>query len=250
MATARSTAGSTHTTASRAPHAENRHRDPSAWGLIGANIVSLGVAVAGGWSIVDLMLVYWLQSAMIGASYCARILSLDEFSTENFTINNRPVAPTRETKIKTAAFFAVHYGFFHVVYLVFIAAEAVPGTFADPQIWACGVAFAISHVYSYHHNRDMDRRGTPNIGTLMFTPYLRIVPMHLTIVFGLASSTGFGLLVFGTLKTAADVAMHAVEHRLLARRRLEKRHSGDPAVRPQHHGVARQTHDHGSRDLG
>lgn len=199
--------------------ARDPRRDPSAWSLAGANIVSLVVAVAGGWSIVDLMLVYWLQSVLIGASYCARILSLEKFSTENFKINNRAVAPTRETKLKTAAFFAFHYGFFHVVYLVFIGAEAPPGTFTDPQLWACGLAFAVNHVYSYRYNRDMDRHGMPNIGTMMFTPYLRILPMHLTIVFGLVSSTGLGLVVFGTLKTAADVAMHLVEHRLLARRR-------------------------------
>lgn len=47
----------------------------------------------------------------------------------------------------------------------------------------------------------------------MFTPYLRIVPMHLTIIFGgLFVHTGAGLLLFGTLKTAADVAIHVVEH--------------------------------------
>ena len=51
----------------------------------------------------------------------------------------------------------------------------------------------------------------------MFTPYLRIVPMHLTIIFGgLMAHTNAGLLLFGVLKTVADVAMHAVEHRRLA----------------------------------
>ncbi len=170
-----------------------------------------------GWTLIDLMLVYWLQSVIIGVSYFARILALDKFSTENFTINDRAVAPTCGTKIQTACFFAVHYGLFHVVYLIFILSETSLAAIADPQLWICALAFAGNHVYSYRYNRDADGRGTPNIGTLMFTPYLRILPMHLTIVFGLMSSSLFGLAFFGTLKTAADVAMHAVEHRVLGR---------------------------------
>jgi len=196
------------------------HRDVSLWSLAGANVLSLIVAVAQGWTLIDLMFVYWLQSVTIGASYCARMLALDKFSTEGFKINNHAVAPTAATKRQTAGFFAVHYGMFHVVYLLFIGSEAPPGTFADPQLWGCGLAFALNHVYSYRYNREADRRGTPNIGTLMFTPYLRILPMHLTIVFGLMATGGFGLVFFGTLKTAADVAMHAVEHRVLARRSM------------------------------
>jgi hypothetical protein len=73
-------------------------------------------------------------------------------------------------------------------------------------------------LYSYRYNRDVDRQGTPNIGTLMFVPYLRIVPMHLTIVFGISRAhSTIGLLFFGGLKTAADMAMHYVEHARLQR---------------------------------
>lgn len=82
-----------------------------------------------------------------------------------------------------------------------------------PWFWACTAVFAVNHLWSYRYNRDLDRQGTPNIGTLMFTPYLRIVPMHMTIIFGgLFVHAGAGLLLFGTLKTAADVAMHVAEH--------------------------------------
>ena len=194
------------------------HRDASLWSLAGANVLSLVIAVAQGWTLIDLMFVYWLQSVTIGASYCARILALDAFSTEGFKINDHAVAPTVATKRQTAGFFAVHYGMFHLVYLLFIGGEASPGTFGDLHLWGCGLAFALNHIYSYRYNREADRQGTPNIGTLMFTPYLRILPMHLTIVFGLMASGGVGIVLFATVKTAADVAMHAVEHRVLARR--------------------------------
>jgi hypothetical protein len=52
----------------------------------------------------------------------------------------------------------------------------------------------------------------------MFLPYGRVIPMHLTIILGTFFSGGTaGLLIFGGLKTAADIVMHKVEHRLLRR---------------------------------
>lgn len=51
----------------------------------------------------------------------------------------------------------------------------------------------------------------------MLFPYARIIPMHLTIMFGgvLASVGNFShivLLFFMLLKTIADLAMHSLEH--------------------------------------
>jgi hypothetical protein len=58
----------------------------------------------------------------------------------------------------------------------------------------------------------------------MLLPYLRIVPMHLTVMLGIGAMHGnapFGLAatlaLFFVLKTTADVAMHRLEHRLLRR---------------------------------
>ncbi|MGH8119685.1 MAG: DUF6498-containing protein [Gammaproteobacteria bacterium] len=188
--------------------------DGSVWSLVAANVLSLVIAFSQDWSTLSLMTLYWGQSVIIGIANVFRILALDRFSTENFTINKRPVEPTTGTKIQVAGFFAVHYGFFHMVYMVFLiaGAETDIGLF-DPWFLMCLGAFALNHYWSYRYNRDLDRQGTPNIGTLMFTPYLRIVPMHLTIIFGgMTLNTGKSLLLFGVFKTLADAGMHLVEH--------------------------------------
>ncbi len=187
--------------------------DGSVWLLLVSNLLTLGVALWQGWSAGSLMIVYWAQSVIIGVANVCRILALERFSTENFTMNDRPVDPTPSTKRQVAAFFALHYGFFHFGYLVFILAETRATDLFEPWFWACTAVFAVNHVFSYRYNRDVDRQGRPNIGTLMFTPYVRIVPMHLTIICGgfLAHST-FVVLVFGALKTVADVVMHHIEH--------------------------------------
>ena len=63
-----------------------------------------------------------------------------------------------------------------------------------------------------------DLRGRPNLGTLMFTPYLRVLPMHLSILIGAALGGGTGLLVlFTVLKTVSDIGMDAVDRRMAER---------------------------------
>jgi hypothetical protein len=183
------------------------------WTLVGANLLALVVAFSQGWLLAELMLIYWAQSVIIGASYVMRIASLEKFSTKNFRINNRPVEPTGKTKRQTAVFFVVHYGMFHFVYLAFIM-QAVPfNLLFDFGFVICTGAFAFNHAYSYRYHRELDRQGTPNIGTLMFTPYVRIVPMHLTILLGSFIAGSGGLVLFGVLKTVADAVMHVIEHR-------------------------------------
>lgn len=184
--------------------------------LVTANIITLIVTLVQGWGLGSLMTIYWAQSLVIGISYVLRILHLERFSTENFTINNRRVDPTPETKRKVAGFFVVHYGGFHAAYLVFLAAPGGGVGLTDVGFWLCIGLFAANHVWSYRYNLELDRQGTPNIGTLMFTPYVRIIPMHLTIVLGaLLMESMAGLLLFGALKTIADVAFHVIEHNQL-----------------------------------
>ena len=192
-------------------------RDASVWSLMLVNMVALVIAYVGGWSLVDLMAVYWVQSVIIGISYFFRMLNLGRFSTENFKINDRSVDPTPETKRQTAFFFLIHFGFFHFGYLMFILFENTTGSPLGLGLLVCSIAFAINHYFSYRYHREVDASGTPNIGTLMFTPYLRVVPMHLTIVFGAVALGSTGVLVFGILKMVADVAMHRVEHKMLSR---------------------------------
>lgn len=191
-------------------------RDASAWSLVLANAIALVVAYAGGWSLIDLMAVYWVQSVIIGISYFFRMINLERFSTENFKINDRSVEPTPETKRQTAFFFLFHFGFFHFGYLIFIFAENPGGSPLGPGLLICTVVFAVNHYFSYRYHREVDASGTPNIGKLMFTPYLRVVPMHLTIVFGAVALGSTGILLFGLMKMVADVAMHSAEHRMLA----------------------------------
>jgi hypothetical protein len=189
------------------------YTDVSLWILIFANGATIGYAVFKEWSLITIMVVYWVQSVIIGSVNVLRILSLKKFSTENFYINDKPVPPTEKTKRKTAYFFAFHYGFFHAIYasFLFINAEGVDMHY----VLLGGVVFSIDHFFSFLYNRKRDEEKLTNIGRLMFFPYARVIPMHMVIVFyGAFLSGTVPLLLFLGLKALADMIMHIVEHRL------------------------------------
>ena len=80
-----------------------------------------------------------------------------------------------------------------------------------------GVVVNLMGVDAFLPGSQIALRRVPNIGALMFLPYLRVIPMHLAILLGVALGDVLGRLLFGTLKTVADVAMHKIEHRWLQR---------------------------------
>jgi hypothetical protein len=137
-----------------------------------------------------MMLVYWIQSVIIGGSNVIRIASLERFDPCNFKMGGRPVQETASDKRKVALFFLVHYGFFHLIYLLFVTVDS--------------------------RGERRDAAGRPSIGAVMFMPYLRVLPMHFTILFGgLLFSGTLAFVLFGALKTAADAVMHTIEHHVL-----------------------------------
>lgn len=188
-------------------------RDPSALSLLISNLVTIVLAVAQKWDISVLMWIYWCQSVIIGFSNFVRILSLQEFTTKGFRINRKPVEPTKRTQVKTAFFFLFHYGFFHLIYVIFLTTSSKLDIQDLTPVILCVAIFLVNHSFSFLYNKKRDLARTPNIGKVMFFPYARIVPLHLTIIFGSMLGKGMGkLILFLILKTMADLIMHGVEH--------------------------------------
>lgn len=188
-------------------------RDLSALSLLISNLAAIGFALVQNWDLAVLMWIYWGQSVIIGFSNFARILNLKEFSTKGMYVNGRAVEPTTKTKRNTAFFFLCHYGFFHLIYFLFLigTAQLAPGDVAPVML--CVALFLVNHSFSFLYNLKRDLARKPNIGTVMFFPYARIIPLHLTIILGSILAKGMGgMILFLSLKTLADLIMHAVEH--------------------------------------
>lgn len=178
--------------------------------LLITNLITIFLAVFQNWDLPTIACIYWFQSVIIGLFQAKKILDLKNFSTENFKINGHSVLPNQETKIKTVSFFIFHYGFFHFVYAIFLYKE---NEFLLLPVLVASIMFFVNHLFSYREHKEIDSQKIKNIGSMMFFPYIRIIPMHLIIIF--ASLSGVGSLIFFLiLKTIADVTMHLVEHKV------------------------------------
>ncbi len=188
-------------------------KDRSSWSLLAANLFTIFLAISEGWAIGTLLWIYWAQSVTIGFFNFVRIITLKEFTTDGLTSNGQPVPETREGRNGVAGFFLIHYGAFHLAYLLVLwqHGSGVSVDFPGVALASASAVFFLNHLFSFMYNRE-ELMKKPNLGTLMFYPYLRIIPMHLTFIF--FGVNQLSLPFFMAMKTVADLGMHEVEHRL------------------------------------
>jgi hypothetical protein len=190
---------------------EHDHKD-SLLILWFANLVPLGGVFLLDWQVADIMLLFWLESAIIGFFNILKMFRICG-----------PVA------IFYSLFFTGHFGAFMSVHLMFIFALFIEdeGTSASlievaavfTSLWPAILALFISHAFSYSRNflgRQEYLRLT--IKDQMQKPYTRVVVMHITIIFG-----GFLILVLNAtvpvlvllilMKTLVDAKAHIKEHK-------------------------------------
>jgi hypothetical protein len=192
--------------------------------IVLANLATLAAAVIQGWGMAQLLWPFWAQSVIIGLYATIRL------------------GRAAGHDVRYPLFFLVHYGGFHAAYLFFLitmgnSADAdgyVPVTnestgeimmlYAGTQgpidyliYTGLAIAFWIGHRKSHRQHVVSDLASSPGPDKLMMLPYVRIVPMHLTLIFGVLLGGTGTIVLFGLLKTAADVGLHKLEHYILGR---------------------------------
>lgn len=202
--------------------------------LVGANLVPLLGVAAFGWSLFDLILVYWLENGIIGAYNLARMATV------------RGGEPDLAQRIGRMTFFTVHYGMFWVIHGVFVVTLFGGGGFMSggldsgvigevggfpvPTPWNAAVfatsatialaslslfaSHGVSFVANWLHGGE---HASATLGDLMSQPYARVVVLHLTIIFGgfavaFLGSPVWALVVMVALKIGVDLAAHRSEH--------------------------------------
>ena len=200
------------------------------------------LAVLGNWNLATVVFIYWAQSVIIGIFAFFSILFTDTSAmadriTETTTMPDGTKVVRKGNpgtfKVMMAGFFALHYGAFHLIYYFFIVGSGIfgPVGFSDPGIViSCGLFFAI-HAYSFLYHRQRGKAAVADMMVQFMGPYDRILPMHLTIIFGNFIIIGLGLfgittvtpvlVLFLLLKTYADVAGHLKKHLLIPEKMSE-----------------------------
>jgi len=198
--------------------------------LVFSNLLVIFFAVVDGISANEVLWIYWSQSVIIGIFNFIKMITLKEFSTEGFKQGKKQMLPTRATAISSAVFFLFHYGFFHLIYAVFLGAFSEfshsEGSSSGTKYFLLSAGmFFISYLIEFITSRKEQNDELPNIGLIMFAPYARIVPMHLTIIFGgfigaagsfFSTNTNLAIIVlFIGIKTFVDLLTHSVDFQKL-----------------------------------
>src|SRR5258705_1912641 len=186
-------------------------RDPAMWSLILLNLLFIYEFKNDPRQYTSIIWLYWCQSVLIGVFNFLDMVTLKNVDVSNMTFNGKP-ATTSQAKGCLPIFFLFHYGIFHIVYLVFLLVDfKLSDTNLTYMKWALG-GVLLQQVIHFTQNKIKYSNQPGNTGRMFFTPYLRIVPMHLTIL--LPKFLGWTpALTFLILKTIFDVIGHLVTTR-------------------------------------
>lgn len=185
-------------------------------------------------SILQVLWVYWFQSVVIGLVNVGRILLLP-IRLPGFPISlqntGATIGPSRFEKIirvGTAGFFAFHYGFFHLIYAIFLLSFGAShtmlyigntpthmslGAVSAGLVLLNGIVFLIHHtstLWVESAQLKLHPEEAADIGQVMKRPYRRIIPMHLIIILGpfvsvwVNNTAVFGLFI--ALKILVDMS--------------------------------------------
>ena len=171
-----------------------RARGPVVAAIIFGNLIPIIGVLFRGWSAGSILLLYWIENAIVGLYTLPRILMAQG---ENPEINGRQNPPGR---LGAAVFFTVHYGIFWIVHGVFagVLAASFPRVEGD-GLWTAGsfalavLAMVATHGLMFWRTwiRTDARRTASPVGE-MFKPYGRLIALHVTVLLG-----AFGLSQLG-----------------------------------------------------
>lgn len=197
--------------------------DSSAWFLLLSNAFTIIVAVVGHWRLTDALWVYWGQSVVIGYFSWRRIRSLRHCTADDLRYYRVPFLPAVTPQGYAAFGFVYGYGLAHALYLLILWAAVGLSGHAALEVVVCAAVFAASQLFTFRRTLERDSTRTISLKTITQFPFMRIMPMHFTIIAGALlesqptgialQSTGI-LILFLSLKTLADVGMHMIEQRV------------------------------------
>jgi hypothetical protein len=211
--------------------------------LVLANLIPLAGVLYWGWSVFEIVLLYWIENLILGFITVLKMLtSQPQVSNGHLNIDMPVRGGPRQIpvpagvsvekmmvglKVFLIPFFIIHYGMFCMAHGTFVFAlfseesftgdlRALDQLIPGPLLWVVG-ALLVSHLISFLINyigRGEYRRTNPM--TLMMAPYKRIVVLHLTIIFGagltmLMGSPFWLLALLIGLKILMDIRAHLKE---------------------------------------
>lgn len=198
---------------------------PSLIVLLVANAIPIVGVLFLGWTVLPLVLLYWLENVVIGGFNVAKLI---------FAKPSEPVFWA--AKLFLVPFFVVHFGGFTFVHGVLVLAlfgpkdmhsfdlmTTVPAAIRANQLGWAVLSLVLSHGLSFYWNYIQNGEyQRASLQALMMQPYSRVFVLHFTVLVGgwivmLLGSPTLALVLLVVLKTGADLRAHKAErHRFAA----------------------------------
>jgi Family of unknown function (DUF6498) len=163
------------------------YRDPLSWVSLGVDLLPIIAVFAFGWGATPLVALYWLENLVIGAFTILRMIGTALASLVSLAM-----------ALFMVPFFFFHYGLFCFGHGVFLYAFTNPsggmpgpigliewalGT-APEMLWFVASIVAVSLVFLAFDFFGRGEYKTSNPSAEMFSPYGRIVTLHVAIILG------------------------------------------------------------------
>ncbi len=224
----------------RAPAGGDAHAGMhSTWVLVACNLVQVAGVAFWGWRVGDLVMLYWLETLIVGVVNVLRIAAATP---------KTPLEGYWVLKAAIITFFCIHFGLICAGWAITLGetfsigagfrvyadlestivgpiASMLPVVLRNPGLQIAALGLVASHLYSYFHDYigRGENRGA-NIGRMMFQPYWRILTIFVflmlsNLAFRFADSTVPLVIVFVICKIGIDVVLNQQKgaRRLLAR---------------------------------
>ena len=175
-------------------------------GILAVNAIPLVGVLWFGWSVFEVLLLYWFENVAIGVAHAARM-----------------AISTRTNKVadgwSMTTFFVLHYGLFTFVHGIFVIVffGVVGGGLTQLTGGLAGLVLAIigwqvAFLFIDAAQTDYFKGRTPN--DLMFEPYPRVLALHITVIAGgwLINEVGapvWALAILVGVKTLSDLVVAA-----------------------------------------
>lgn len=183
-------------------------RDPAFWSLLLMNLLLIWYYNGPHGQYTTIVWIYWCQSVLLGVFNFFDMLSLKNPSVDNMSYNGRPMT-TGQAKGCLPIFFIIHYGIFHIAYMVFLYGEFGFSGLDIDMLKVALTALFVNQIMLFIQSKTVYAKIPRNIGIMFAVPYIRIVPMHLTVL--LPAFLGWEpMLTFLGLKTVLDIASHLI----------------------------------------
>jgi hypothetical protein len=201
-------------------------RIPTSFLLIIVNIIPLIGVIFLGWNPFDLVLLYWFENVVIGVYTLLRLLIAKGETGSRLTVtaSGQELAHPFGHPLGLAGFFSMHYGIFTLVHGIFIFAFfgsstslfnlnglIVLLTFLVGITTSHGISFLYNFLYKGEYK-------VYSPWHYFASPYGRIIPIHLTIIFGAMIEASFPntpaliTFLFVGIKIAIDLYGHIKAH--------------------------------------